>query len=578
MFLTELTRFYERKIAEPESGIPMPGFSEENIGYVIRISRDGRYIHHLSLLDEKNRSRRMRVPAAVKRPGQGVTPNFLWDNTGYVLGVDGNGDEKRSARTFEAFRQKHQDLADRTGNPSLKAIAAFLQQWRPEQCSQWDDREVLLGKNVVFEIEGQKGYVHEQPDVRELWQTLYAENGQEEAEEGICLITGKKAPIAHVHPAVRGLKGGNAETALVSFNKDAFASYGKKQSYNAPVSIRAAQAYITALNWLLRTENRHCARIGDTSVVFWTDKPALKEELAVLDFLGGPAEPTEQVPVAEDMEVIRNIRGGLAAIRNGLPIGQALPDFKTDVRFFILGLVPNGGRIAVRFWQVATFGELSERIARYYAELSLVRSSPEREPEFPAFWQILLETAVQGKRENIPPLLGGALMRSVFSGLPYPTSIYTAMLARIRADKSVTYLRTAVIKAYLIRNHKQEFAMSLDTERKDVPYLLGRLFSLLEKNQRDAQGKDINSTIRDRYIASASATPRRVFPVLLRLTQHHISKSGYEIFKQNDIAKVVENIPDFPATLTLEEQGVFFLGYYQQNIVNYQKKEQGAQS
>ena len=313
MFLTELTRFYERKIAEPESGIPMPGFSEENIGYVIRISRDGRYIQHLSLLDDKNRLRRMRVPAAVKRSGQGTAPNFLWDNTGYVLGVDGKGDEKRSARTFDAFRQRHQDLADRTGNPSLKAVAAFLQQWNPEQCSQWDDREVLLDKNIVFEIEGQKGYVHEQPDVRELWQMLYAENGQEKAEEGICLITGKKAPIARIHPAIRGLKGGKAETALVSFNKDAFASYGKEQSYNAPVSIRAAQAYTTALNWLLRTENRHCIRIGDTTVVFWTDKSALKEELAVLDFLGGPAEPTEQAPAAEDMEVIRNIRGGVGS-------------------------------------------------------------------------------------------------------------------------------------------------------------------------------------------------------------------------------------------------------------------------
>ena len=574
MFLTELARFYERKITEPDSGIPMPGFSEENIGYVIRISREGEYIHHLSLMDAKNRPRRMRVPAAEKRSVQ-VLPNFLWDNTGYVLGVDSKGNEKRSLKTFEAFREKHVDLARKTGNPSLKAVAAFLERWTPDRFSEWSDRETVLDRNIVFEIEGENGFVHEQSDVRELWQQIRAEDSEKEAEKGICLVTGRHVPIARIHPAIRGLKGGKAETALVSFNKDAFTSYGKEQSYNAPVGIQAAQAYTTALNWLLRTENRHSAGIGDTSIVFWSDKPAPEEEKAVFDFFGTTDKADEPDIHAEDEELVRDIRGAFRAMGNGLPPEKALKGFNPQVRFFILGIAPNSARIAVRFWQTATFGELAERLGRYYAELSLERAFPDTQPEFPAFWQILLETAVLGKRENVPPLLGGALMRSVFTGSLYPTSLYTAILGRIRADQTVSYLRAAVIKAYLIRNHKREFAMSLDTERKDVPYLLGRLFSLLEKNQRDALG-NVNSTIRDRYIASASATPRRVFPLLLRLTQHHISKSGYEIPKQNDIASVVNDIRIFPATLTLEEQGDFFLGYYQQNIANYPKKEQGA--
>ena len=575
MFLTELARFYERKIAEPDSGIPMPGFSEENIGYVIRISREGEYIDHLSLMDAKNRPRRMRVPAAEKRSVQ-VLPNFLWDNTGYVLGVDSKGNEKRSLKTFEAFREKHVDLARKTGNPSLKAVAAFLERWTPDRFSEWSDRETVLDRNIVFEIEGENRFVHEQPDVRELWQQIRAEDSGKGTEKGICLVTGRHVPIARIHPAIRGLKGGKAETALVSFNKDAFTSYGKEQSYNAPVGIQAAQAYTTALNWLLRMENRHSAGIGDTSIVFWSDKPAPEEEKAVFDFFGTTDKADEPDIHAEDEELVRDIRGAFRAMGNGLLPEKALKDFNPQVRFFILGIAPNSARIAVRFWQTATFGELAERLGRYYAELSLERAFPDTQPEFPAFWQILLETAVLGKRENVPPLLGGALMRSVFAGSPYPASLYTAILGRIRADQTVSYLRAAVIKAYLIRNHKQEFAMSLDTERKDVPYLLGRLFSLLEKNQRDALGNNINSTIRDRYIASASATPRRVFPLLLRLTQHHISKSEYERSKQNDIAGVVNDIRDFPATLTLEEQGVFFLGYYQQNIANYSKKDQGA--
>ena len=419
MFLTELARFYERKIAEPDSGIPMPGFSEENIGYVIRISREGEYIDHLSLMDAKNRPRRMRVPAAEKRSVQ-VLPNFLWDNTGYVLGVDSKGNEERSLKTFEAFRKKHVDLAEKTGNPNLKAVAAFLESWTPDRFSKWSDRETVLDRNIVFEIESENGFVHEQPDVRELWQQIRAEDSEKGTEKGICLVSGRHVPIARIHPAIRGLKGGKAETALVSFNKDAFTSYGKEQSYNAPVGIQAAQAYTTALNWLLRTENRHSAGIGDTSIVFWSDKPAPEEEKAVFDFFGTTDKADEPDIHAEDEELVRDIRGAFRAMGNGLPPEKALKDFNPQVRFFILGIAPNSARIAVRFWQTATFGELAERLGRYYAELSLERVFPDTQPEFPAFWQILLETAVLGKRENVPPLLGGALMRSVFAGSFYP--------------------------------------------------------------------------------------------------------------------------------------------------------------
>lgn len=574
MFLTELCRFYERKIDEPDSGVALPGYSEENISYVIRLSPEGRYLHHMPLSNDKGKPRRMKVPAAVKRSVQ-VLPNLLWDNSSYVLGASGKTDKKRDSQvTFNAFRQKHHQLANETGNPALKAVASFLNQWTPETLESWMDKEALLDKNIVFEIEGQNGFVHEQPDVQVLLEGLRnQENGQSSGEKGFCLITGQMKTLARIHPAIRGLKGGKAETALVSFNCDAFESYGKSQSYNAPVSVESAQAYTTALNWLLRAENGHSVGIGDTTVVYWTDKPAMKEETITFHFLSPPAQFDSEKQPAEDKSLLLDVQGLLRALRDGLTLEAANPDLNPDVDFFLLGLAPNSARIAVRFWQKTSFGELARRVGRYYAELKIERAFPDTQPEFPAFWQILLETAVQGKRENIPPLLGGALMRSVFSGMPYPASLYTAVLSRIRADKKVTYLRAAVIKACLTRNHQMEFAMSLDTERQDVPYLLGRLFSLLEKNQRDALGNEVNSTVRDRYIGSASATPRRVFPLLIRLTQHHISKSGYEIPKQREIADVMSNVPAFPASLTLEEQGTFFLGYYHQSNANYTKKD-----
>lgn len=572
MFLTELYNFYQRKIAEPDSGLAQPGYGEANIGYVIRISPQGDYIHHMSLCDEKGKSRRMKVPASVNRSQQ-VLPNFLWDNTGYVLGIDGKGKPERSLQTFEAFRQKHIELAEKTGNSALQAIAAFLRQWTPETIENWSDKDDILDKNIIFEIEGQDRFIHEQPDIQALWQEIRHQQSVTGTEkEGFCLITGAKAPIARIHPQIMGLRGGNTSgTALISFNCDAFTSYGKDQSYNAPVSVQAAQAYTTALNWLMRFENGHSTNISDTTIVFWTDKPAPKEQKMVSFIFSPPTSSDSNNLLAEDSGLLGEMEGIFHAIRSGQTMEHAMPGFDSKVRFFILGIAPNNARISVRFWQTASFGELALRVGKYYSELSLDREY-DTQPEFPAFWQILLETAVLGKKENIPPMLGGALMRSVFGGLPYPASLYTAVLGRIRADKKVNYLRTAIIKACLIRNYKKEFVMS-HTDRKDVPYLLGCLFSLLEKNQQDAQGKSLNSTIRDRYIASASATPGRVFPLLLRLTQHHISKSEFENTKQRDIARVMNGISAFPSTLTLEEQGTFFLGYYHQNIANYTKKD-----
>ncbi len=567
MFLSELYKFKKRMGEDPDSGMAPEGFSEENISFVLRLTPEGELVDCLSLMTDKGKPRRLQVPAVVKRT-VGIDPNFLWDNTGYVLGVDGKGKPERTAKTFAAFRERHRQAAETTGNGRLRTVAAFLDRWNPENFDDLPDHAALLDANVVFQIVGESCFIHEAPDVREAWDAIRTANP--DVPRGICLITGRPGPIENVHPAIKGVAGAQSSgAALVSFNCRAFESYGKSQSLNAPVSTEAAQAYTTALNYLLRRENRHLVSIGDTAVVFWAEQAARREEDLMFRMMHIADEPEA---AGEDKTTLNSVHDVLAGLSQGIPV-RNLEGLNGDARFFVLGLAPNQARLAVRFWLTTSFGELAANVGRFYRELSVERSST-TQPEFPAFWQILRELAAQGKSSNLPPFLGSALARSAFSGAPFPEALHTAVLTRIHADKRVSYLRAALIKAVLTRNHRKDMPMSLDTSRQDVSYLLGRLFSILEKNQQDALGT-LNASIHERYIGSASATPQRVFPLLLRLAQHHAGKSKYGHLAQKNIAAVVDNIPAFPATLTVEEQGDFFLGYYQQNNANYRKKEDG---
>lgn len=579
MILSELAAFYQRMLEERDAALPRPGYSRELIGFVLVLTPQGDLQDILPRLDDKGKALPMLVPAPQKQSGSGISPNFFWDNTGYLLGVDGKGKPERSAKTFAAFRQVHTALARDTGNERLKAVAAFLAAWH---AGQWADQEIgplILDKNGVFKIEGDEGFLHEQPDIRSIWEQL---RRRDEAQEstGTCLVTGETAPIARIHPSVKGVSGANPTgAALVSFNCDAFESYGKSQSFNAPVSVEAAQAYTAALNFMLRKDSGHCLRLGSTSLVFWAERPgpAPKAFEASLFYKEDAEDEAleDSARIAEDRELLGKTRAVLRALRDGRkPADSDLAALDAaETRFFLLGLKPNQARLGINLWLISSFGQLLQHLGRYYRDLAIVPQYP-NDPPLPPLWALLRELAPQGKADNIPASLSDALTRAVLSGGRYPENLLSIVLQRIRADKNISYLRAALLKAFLLRNHPSQGAwtMELDDSRKDTPYLLGRLFSLLEKTQIDAMGA-VGASIKDRYIGAASATPLLVFPQLLRLAQHHISKADRGRYDENNIAQVMQGIKAFPAHLSLPEQGDFFIGYYHQRVANYQKKE-----
>lgn len=562
MILQALHGYYSRLADDPEKEVPVPGFSRQKAHFALVVDKNG--ILTSSPKDIRLQKGKKLLPKTITAPAvqrtAGIAPNFAWDNTGYVLGADNKGNPERAKKMFESFRIFHHRLCDNTEDEGLTAVLRFLDSWNPEDAPTLENWDELTGQNVVFQLEGELRYVHERPAAKKIWKKYQMEKASEVS--GRCLVNGDQTAIARLHPLIKGVRGAQTSgAAIVSFNKDAFTSYGKKQSYNSPVGEEAVFTYSTALNYLLRTDSRQKIQVGDATTVFWTERDSKIEGM-----FGVLLDPSES-----DSKQLRDF---LDAVRQG-----KISNFSEDpeMRFYILGLSPNASRLSVRFWHVSTVKNICAKIGQHFQDLSIAKEY-EDNPDFPGMWRLLRETAPLRKLDNVSPLLAGSFMRSILTGAMYPQTLLSAAITRIRADGQINYMRAAIIKAFLVRKYRinkkmdMEVKMGLDKTSSNVAYLLGRLFAVLEKVQKDAL-PGAKATIKDRYYASASATPRAVFPQLLRLAQHHIQKSDYGHVSDKRIEEIIERIDSFPSHLNIEDQGLFALGYYHQRPGLYRKSE-----
>jgi CRISPR-associated protein Csd1 len=576
MILQALYQLYGRLSDDPASGLPKPGSSLQGISFKVVLHPDGRLLAIEPVKDEKGRAVPVLVPGMAKPSGSGINPCFLWDNTGYMLGfkVDDPKPE-RSLKSFEAFRDRHLAAEKAINSDAFSAVCRFLEAWTPAEAVENTTLAQTKTGFGVFQIAGVPGYVHETAAVRHWWESQDS-SSETGGERGICLITGRETIMAQLHdPAIKGVAGAQSSGAkLVSFNLDAFSSYGKEQSFNAPVGKDAAFAYCTALNHLLASDRRRF-RVGDATTVFWTDKPEQAEDL--LPFL------VDSGKTPEDEGLKQRLAAVMEKTADGKLSGDDLGDNST--RFYLLGLSPNASRLSVRFWHTATLGDLAANLQKHHNDLAMVRqwdetNSKNPEPKLPGVYALLKQTARDA--DGIPPLLGGALMRAILLGTNYPEALFQKVMARVRVAERdqngnpldrVTYLRAAIIKAFLNRNHQLKLTMSLDTTRTETAYLLGRLFAVLEKTQQDAL-PEINATIRDRYYSGASATPAVVFPRILRTYQHHLGKleGGHKVNRERLVQEIVDLISTFPGNLNLQQQGQFAIGYYHQRKDFFTKK------
>jgi len=588
LIINALYRYYQKLLEDEDSEVAQPGFSKARVEHCLVISRDGRLQNIIDLRDTDGKKmvpKEMIVPEQQKRSGSKPPPNFMCDNCAYVLGMMRESDDKKKVQErFESFVKLHEEVLCEVRDEGAEALLLFLRGWKPQEGMEHPVvarslEDIAGGGNLVFKLQESEGYLHNRSAIREAWLNYWYMQGSQ--VEGQCLVTGEISKIARLHPAIKKVVGAQSSGAsIVSFNKDAFTSYGKEQSYNAPVSEEAAFGYTTALNFLLDSP-RHHARIGDTTYVFWAEHSSGGQEE---DLLGALFSPTSEESSRKATGPVRDpqtealMRDIFQSIKQGSKITKGLEGINGDTSFYILGLAPNASRLAIRYWQMDPYIKFIERISLHYSDLSISKSF-DNQPDFIPVWRLLQETAPGRERDRIPPLLGGALMKSILTGQPYPVMMFSTILSRIRSDQEVNYVRASMIKAYLVRMHRfynkereVELSMELNKENRNTGYLLGRLFALLEKAQYDAN-PGIRSTIRDSYFSAASATPKAVFPLLLRLSQHHISKAEYGRYSDKQIEEVISSINDFPSYLKLDDQGQFFLGYYQQRRALFTKNE-----
>lgn len=570
MIIQALNEYYQRLKNDSDSNIPLFGFSREKIYFVLVVDKSGKFVAVNDLREKNNKKlvpKQIIVPAGSKK-SVNIQPNFLWGNTGYVLGADKkeHKDKDRPQKMFKAFKDFQHLLGDNVDDEAMRAVLKFFDYWNPVKVVDLEYWKEMAGMNVVFQLDGEHRYIHEHSSIQEKWLEYCRE--KQSKYKAFCLVSGQKRPIARLHPSIKRVRNTQPSGAsIVSFNFSSVWSYhkDKKQGLNAPVSEDIAFNYTTALNNLLQFDSRKWVQIGDATTVFWAEGKTPAE-----NFLKDILDP-------HDNQANLDLRIFLEAVREG-KMPKEIEDAK-NMKFYILGLSPNASRISVRFWYVSTVEDISRKIGQHFKDLKIIKSY-ETDPEYPGMWHLLREIAVRGKTKNVSPLLAGALIRSIITGVDYPLGILTAVLTRIRADQKINYLRTALIKACLVRSNrnrnqkeKEVISMALDKEKKDIGYRLGRLFSILEKAQKDAV-PGANTTIKDRFYGSASATPAVVFPQLLRLAQHHIQKSDFKVHIDKQIEEVVQDIEKFPSYLSLEEQGMFAIGYYHQKQDFYKKKEQ----
>lgn len=614
--LASLARAYDRL---PDA--PPFGFSSEKIGFLISLNADGSVasVSDLRMGEGKKKvAPAMLVPQPVKRTA-GIAPNFLWDKTSYVLGVTA-GEGKRTADEHAAFIQRHEtDLAN-TDDAGLRAFLLFLKNWAPDQFVAPVWPEEMKDQNVAFALEDERLRnirLHDRQAAKDLWGKLSAAG---EGDARICLVTGDPGPVARLHPSIKGVWGAQSSgAALVSFNLDSFTSYGHEQGDNAPVSELAAAKYTTALNRFLERDSGHRIQIGDASTVFWADASEVETaQLAENIFEAIVGGVDEKMQAAKVGDILKKIRAGAQ-------IKEISPELEKGVRFYVLGLAPNAARLSVRYWFDDDFGVLAENYEAYVKDMAF-EPWPNNRPT-PTVKSCVLRTGI-GRRDrsgqlkfdtdSISPLLSGELLRSILTGARFPRSMLAHLIMRVRSDHVLDSTRIALIKGLLARTMRienrlpkhpdgksmEDYLVRSDPNDQNEARRLGRLFAVLERTQLASLGDEINTTIKDKFLGVACATPGQVMVELIKLSQHHTKrlrnghsdaawiaanakKQGIPVSVlarrvgaalEGDIGRLAASFKEgFSQQHSSEEQGLFLVGYYQERFGGKADPESGDQ-
>lgn len=482
----------------------------------------------------------------------------------------------------DTFCERNLPFFEEIDSDICKAYCNFIRTWNPDLQT---ENEILLQMGANFDnarfcfgLDGSPEIMlHEDPRVKENYQALLLEEQKEKQatqQTGFCSILGERLPICEMHDKLKGI---GSQAKLVSFGKDqtdrnAFYSYGKSLGYNCNISEKAMKQYTAALNFLL-ADNGHHKNFGDMVVVYFAMKQNDAAECDAFSLLFGDFASDQKETV--DQETEKDLNQVYNYAKTG--VLKDLSGMDPDSIFYVAGLTANSSRICTKFVVRNRFGVILEHVAAHQKDIRIL----EKQKPVSMYWIQKQLVSPKSKDAKVPPPLIAGLFASILNGTRYPDALLATVIARVKTDtdetqqKKVNHIRAGLIKGCLNRKaKKEEITMSLNLDNTNQAYLCGRLFAVLEKIQQDASGGNLNRTIKDSYFSSACSKPATVFPKLIQLTQNHLKKVEYVLFYQKLCGDIIDQLEDaFPSTLSLDEQGKFIIGYYQQNKALYAKKE-----
>lgn len=588
------------------------GWQEQNISFRITLTSEGDIKditdvrHKITETDKKGKEKIKYIPDVIvlpERTSTSLAPNIIEHRALYIFGLNYENDKfnpndrtDKARKSQEAHMKRNVAFFKDIHTPVCEAYVKFLQKWEPKNET---ENPVLLSFIKEFSKEFSTGayygfcletgeLLEEDAEFKAAYDSyLIKEKAKNANEKAICGVYGKMLTPARIHDKIK-FPGCNASGGLlVSFNEEAFNSYGKKQSYNANISEDAMKKYTFALNYLLG-DRQHYKTFDDLVMVYFAMKSDDKEECdafsSLLDDFGQKA-PEEKgadtvVQTDTDLNVLMGtaVNGGLTELTdNGV---------SDDVDFYIIGMTPNSSRISVKFFWHGKFGTIIDNLKKFQQDLQIGYK-----PRNIFFSQIRKELiSPKSSADKVPPALMSALTLSALQGTPFPASLLSTVIKRIKIDADsdtnhfikLNLIRAGIIKACLNRNNinsgKEKIGMTWDDNNLNPAYVCGGLFSIYEELQKKSATSKLNRTIKDAYFSSACSCPNVIMPKLEKLSQHHLRKlrddpiGGYLAKLQRLLITKLNG--KFPATLTLDEQGQFIVGYYQMNSYLYLSKEE----
>lgn len=589
MILKALYDYYHRCKAVYGDKVPPLGFEQKTLEYVIHISKEGDFLDVLT-------DQECFAPRAAANKTSGVEPNILWDSAKYMLNFDGKNTIEDEPNTYCKSIIEMVDSLCSLNSTSITYIALkkFYDKREYKKLVGLNNiAKILKSKSISFKVNGNIVCSF----TLELQSYIFKRCSN--APLAKCLVTGN---VEHIVKTTAGVPLGMANNGkLVSFQSNqGYDSYGKEQCENAPISFEAEFAYTQALKMLKESDRNSVIQyktekgkiIIDRALYFWssaqTEEKVNDYEQPLFSFCRLQDNPDDVDSVKRFFDDIKKHGHSNAAF---------------DEKYYFMELVPTTkGRIAVSFWHETTIGAFADIVNKHFADFELVTNRRLRYDALGIVNAVSLKKEDKGQTiyDRTPNLID-SVFRSILTGRAYPESLFVAAINRIMAEQTYPdknkekkdyYLfldrdaeRTAIIKAYLnryseINNTNQKLTSMLATDYDNPGYLCGRLFAILEYTQQKANyedSKNWKSELRSKYMNAAMSTPSTVFPAILANSEYYLEKIDntrwLENIKQEIISKIMGE-KSFPATLSLHDQGRFWVGYYHQSYELNKPKEQ----